>query len=89
MTNEQQPEESIVVEPFHEYEGVRIVRLLYPNHWYIGSESVSRPPRVGDIGNIVHIGSNNPAEPYWVENVDDSGYTIWLAIFSAGELERI
>jgi hypothetical protein len=54
---------------------------------YDGSENVARPPKVGDIGTVVHvIPAKDSATKYIVESVDSNGYTIWLADFVEEEL---
>ncbi|HMS39041.1 MAG TPA: hypothetical protein PKE69_02360 [Pyrinomonadaceae bacterium] len=66
-----------------ELDCVRIVKLLRENRLFDGTESIKRPPRVGDIGTIVHFAENFCI----VENVDAEGYTVWLADFSMEEVE--
>jgi hypothetical protein len=70
---------------FIEYTQVRIVRLNKENRPYTGSESVSRPPQIGDVAIIVEVLENG--REFIVENVNANGYTIWLADFVAEELE--
>ena len=75
---------------FQEYDQVRIVRMRTPERDYGGSQSVRRPPRVGDVGTIVHFYEvNDPSAPFVVESVDRNGFTIWLADFYPDELERV
>ncbi|MBI1765802.1 MAG: DUF4926 domain-containing protein [Acidobacteria bacterium] len=70
-----------------EYDCVRIVRLLSPERAYDGTDSVSRPPQIGDTGAIVHVyQTSDKAEGYIVESVDSEGRTIWLADFLPDEL---
>lgn len=64
---------------------VRVVALKVPNRRFDGTEGVSRPPQVGDIGTIVH----KVDELCIVEAVDKDGYTIWLADFSPDEVEEV
>jgi len=66
-----------------EHDCVKIVRLLQANRPFDGTEGVKRPPRVGDIGTIVHLAQSFCI----VESVDSEGYTIWLADFLVEELE--
>ena len=71
-----------------EYDLVRVVRLLTPTRWFDGTESVKRPPAVGDVATICHeTDPSNPAAPVFVEMVDGDGMTIWLAKFEKEELE--
>jgi hypothetical protein len=70
---------------FGEYDNVRIVKLLKNDRPYTGSKSVSRPPKIGDEGAIVHVLEVGKA--FIVENVAANGYTVWLADFVAEELE--
>jgi hypothetical protein len=39
----------------NEYALVRVVRLLVPPRPVMGSDGLTRQPRVGDVGAIVHI----------------------------------
>jgi hypothetical protein len=73
---------------FHEYDVVRVTRLIQPDRYYDGTEGVKRSPRVGDLGTIVHI---PPATNSWciVESVGKDGLTIWLADIVADELELV
>ena len=67
-----------------EYGVVQVARLLQPDRVFQGTEGVRRPPKVGDVGTIVH--AYDPTS-FAVECVDASGLTIWLADFFAEELE--
>ncbi len=76
------------------YSEWEMVRVLKPCS--LGRVWHGRLPQVGDCGVIVHINEDkNATEPwtiYIVENTEfkDSGDAdlIWLAEFSAGEIER-
>ena len=73
-----------------EYDIVRVVRLESPDRFYDGTESVMRPPRIGDVATICH--ENKPGDPSGsvvVEMVDQDGMTIWLADFARDELELV
>lgn len=74
-----------------EYDVVRVKRLDQPNRHYDGTENIKHLPRIGDLGTIVHVYSDaqdmNPT--YIVECVDQNGLTVWLADFTAGELELV
>ncbi len=76
---------------FHEFEVVKVINLLDAHRAYDGSEQVMRPPRVGDIGAVVFIHSdeNQALSCCTVECVDEEGYTVWLADFLPEELELI
>lgn len=71
---------------YEELDVVRIIDLREGEREFSGSEGVSRAPRVGDIGTIVH--TLKPGEAYIVECVDSEGWTIWVADFLAEELEQ-
>jgi hypothetical protein len=71
---------------FKEYDVVKIGQLLLDHRPFEGSKSVSRPPQVGDVGMIVHVGENTSGKTYYIEMVDSQGYTIWLADFLPEEL---
>lgn len=73
---------------FHEYDVVRITRMLQPDRHYTGHEGIKRPPQVGDEGTIVHIPSEANS---WciVECVARDGSSIWLADFMTDELELV
>jgi hypothetical protein len=78
-------------EIFHQYDVVKVAALLEAERHIIGTEGVSRQPRIGNIGTILEI----PKMPvgmkqvYVVECIDLEGYTIWLADFVGEELEVI
>jgi hypothetical protein len=49
--------------PFRELEVVRVVRLLTPTREVDGTAGLSRQPRVGDVGSIVHVlGPHSPEQ---------------------------
>ena len=70
-----------------EIDVVRVIKLLTPNRHFDGWGPDRRPPRIGDVGTIVHVGV--PNEAYMVECSDKDGSSIWLADFVAEELECI
>jgi hypothetical protein len=71
----------------HEFDTVRVIRLLEAERKYDGSDGVKRAPQIGDTGTIVNIYSDGGvATAYAVENVAPNGYTIWLADFVPDEL---
>ena len=73
-----------------EHDTVRVSRLLSPSRAFDGTESVKRPPIVGDEATICHqYNPDDPAAALAVEMVDERGYTIWLADFVPEELEFI
>jgi hypothetical protein len=69
-----------------EYAVVRVIRLLQPYRSFQGTESISRPPQVGDVGTIVFA---YDLTSFAVECVDGNGMTIWLADFFSEELELV
>ena len=74
--------------PLHEYDQVRVVKLLTPDRHFSGTDSVCRPPRVGDIATICHeLSPDDHTAEVIVEMVDTHGNTIWLAQFEREELE--
>jgi hypothetical protein len=73
-----------------EFDVVRVVRLNRNDRPYDGTPSVRRPPRIGDIGTVVHAyDRENSAAPVIVEAVTTNGYTLWLADFFPHELELV
>lgn len=66
-----------------ELDCVKVIKLLQENRPYDGTENVKRPPKVGDIGAIVHIHGTFCV----VENVNSKGSTIWLTDFLTEEVE--
>ncbi len=72
---------------FHEYDVVGVSQLINADRNYSGSEGIKRPPRIGDIGTILHI----PPGGTWyiVECLGSGGLTVWLADFEEGELESV
>lgn len=76
--------------PIREYDVVRVTRLIEPARSFTGSESVARPPAVGDVAAVCHeYQPNDPTARVAVEMVDRDGYTIWLADFERSELELV
>jgi plasmid stabilization system protein ParE len=71
--------------PLREHDVVRVVRLLSPTREAGGTAQVSRQPRVGDVGTIVHVLGPHS---FIVECVDTQGLTAWIADFEAEELEH-
>lgn len=66
-----------------ELDCVKVVKLLRDNRPFNGTENVKRPPKIGDVGTIVHFQKDFCV----VEKVDSEGYTVWLADFIPEELE--
>jgi len=76
--------------PFQELDTIRIVRLLRDNREYSGTPEITRSPRIGDVGTIVHVyDPRDPQAPYRVECVSAEGHTIWLADFDPEEMEPL
>ena len=71
------------------FDVVRVTRLLTQERPCDGSEGVARPPRVGDVGAIVHAYEGGPHPLLAVECVDGDGRTVWVADFRPEELERV
>ena len=69
------------------YDVVRVSHLNQPNRSFDGTEGVSRPPQIGDVGTIV-FGDGNDSY-FQVESVNADGLTVWLAEFHVSELERV
>lgn len=74
---------------FEEYSVVQIVELKTANRPFDGTETVKKPPKVGDSGTIVHITSNSKETIYIVEKANSSGQTVWLADFLQDEIELL
>ncbi len=73
-----------------EYDVVRVVSFRIANRPHEGTAGVIRPPRIGDIGTVVHeYKPEDLTAPVRVENVDEEGMTIWLADFAREELELV
>jgi hypothetical protein len=73
-----------------EFDCVKIISLLDPDRQYDGTEGVKRTPQIGDEGTIVHVyTTDGKAAGYVVENVNQEGYTIWLADFLPEEINLI
>ena len=72
---------------FRERTEVEIRQLINLDRPYNGTNGVKRPPRVGDVGRIVHITQHRWDGDliYIVENEVD-GHTVWLADFLPEEL---
>jgi hypothetical protein len=72
---------------FEEYDVVRVVKLLVPDRHVDGTTGVTRSPQIGDTGTVLvrYPGHRH----YEVECVDAEGNIVWLATFSANELELI
>ncbi len=54
-----------------------------------GTESIARPPEVGDEGTLIDYGSRDGRSTYVVEMVNEGGGTVWLAEFFLDEIEMI
>ena len=69
---------------------VKVVKLVQPDRPFDGTESVRRPPKVGDVGVICHeYDPGNQTAAVAVEMVDGNGLTIWLADFERAELKSV
>jgi hypothetical protein len=78
------------VKEIREYDVVRVVNLRKENRPFDGTTGVMRPPRIGDVGTVVHeYKPEDLTAPVRVENVDEKGMTIWLADFERDELELV
>jgi hypothetical protein len=75
---------------FTEYSLVRVKKLLHIVEYYDGWKINQRSPQIGDVGTIVEIllAPNLPIG-YIVECSNNEGYTIWLSIFLAEEIEPV
>ncbi len=71
---------------FSLYDTVRVVRLNSLERSFDGTEGVSRPPKVGDIGTIVFKGDE---DFFIVESSNEEGFTVWLADFHRSEIELV
>lgn len=79
-----------IMHDLREYDLVRIVKLEYLNRPYEGTETVMRPPKVGDVATICHeYDPENAKSKVAVEMVDSHGNTVWLADFDRCELELV
>ena len=71
-----------------EYDVVRVINLKIADRPYDGTASVMRPPRIGDVGTVLHeYRPEDSTGPVVVESSDENGRTIWLADFERDELE--
>jgi ribosomal protein L32E len=79
------------MDSFREYDVVRVKKLEQPWRYFDGTESVMRPPQIGDVGTIVHMPPDTQGLKSMciVECVDNEGYTVWLADFTIDELELV
>lgn len=67
---------------------VRVRRRFRDPADYDGWRLNQRPPHVGDVGTIVEVlHAEGLPDCYVVESADENGMTIWLADFTADELE--
>lgn len=82
------PLEALELLPPHEiHDIVEIARMNKTDRRFNGTESVKRPPAIGDRGTIVDIHENQDGSQFYtVESVDDKGNTIWFADFAFNEL---
>lgn len=75
---------------FREYDIVRVIKLICPDRSFGGTESIRRPPRIGDVAVICHeYDPNDPTVVVAAEMVDENGFTVWLADFERAELELV
>lgn len=67
---------------------VEVVQLLDVDRPYSGEQDVKRPPRVGDVGTVLHIMLDRRDDSliYIVKKAADDGKTVWLADFHPEEL---
>ncbi len=73
-----------------EYDLVRVVKLIQADRPYDGTESVRRPPKVGDVASICHdYDPKDLTATVAVEMVNGDGLTVWLADFERTELELV
>ena len=76
-----------------EFDTVRIVALRGTPESHLAVSGAERPPRVGDLGTVVHLvptfDADDPATRYMVESNEGSPSLVWLAEFSRDELEFV
>jgi hypothetical protein len=67
---------------------VEVVQLLDVDRPYSGSQEVKRPPKIGDVGTVLHIMLDRRDDSliYIVKKAAEDGKTVWLADFHAEEL---
>ena len=74
---------------FEKYDHVRVKYVsenACSNAWAVNQ----RPPQIGDSAAVLEVlCEHDRPESYVVECVGESGSTIWLGEFAAGEIERI
>lgn len=74
---------------FNELDVVRVV-ALNGDRKFNGTEGVMRSPRIGDIGTVVHVlRAEGHFDAFTVEAVASSGHTLWVADFTANELQPV
>ena len=71
---------------FRELDVVRVIALHGAPAEHLAVARVQRPPRIGDIGTVVERAADAPSR-YLVESVTGEGETVWLAEFTADEIE--
>ena len=69
---------------FQLFDTVRIVRLLIPDREVTGSSALPPQPQIGEQGTVV---ADVGAGLLLVEHATADGHTVWMAEFSAVELE--
>lgn len=70
---------------FSEYDVVRVKKLLTADRHYDGSESIKRPPGIGDRGTIVHV--HTPTA--FIVECTRGPDALWIADFRADEIELV
>jgi hypothetical protein len=71
---------------FKPHDRVRVVRLPVPREGMLNGGL--RPPRVGEIGEVV-LAYDFPVEGYLVECPASDGSNVWLADFSPEDVEGV
>jgi hypothetical protein len=77
------------MDQLREFDVVRVARLERVGRQFRGTDTVMRPPQVGDMGTIVGEPGAHDAGAVTVEMVDGDGMTVWLADFARHELEFV
>ena len=71
------------------HDRVRVVALTGSGYDHLVRATSERAPRVGDVGTVVDIAMRLGGEGrhYTVEHTGSGAQSIWLAVFTAHELE--
>ena len=76
-----------------EFDTVRIVALHGTPESHLAVADAERPPRVGDLGTVVHLvptfDADDPATRFIVESSEGGPSWVWLAEFGRDELELV